>query len=259
MGYWGKLIGGFAGFAVGGPFGAMIGAALGHAADSSAGEGFRLPFDQGGMFNPARVTAMLGGREQLFAMAVVVLSAKLAKVDGPVKREEIEAFKRLFRIPPAAMRDIGRLFDQARDSSGGFEAYADQLGDSFSDNRGMLEEVLGALFAIARADGPINAAEQGFLARVARGFGLADRAWERAREGVPPGRGGDETDPYAIIGVPPSASNEVVHAAWKKLMRENHPDTLAARGVPADFIAKASEKVARINAAWDRIKRDRRL
>ncbi|GAN78320.1 TerB family tellurite resistance protein [Acidisphaera rubrifaciens] len=259
MGYWGKLIGGFAGFAVGGPFGAMIGAALGHAADSGAGEGFRLPFDQGGVFNPARVTAMLGGREQLFAMAVVVLSAKLAKVDGPVKREEIEAFKRLFRIPPAAMRDIGRLFDQARDSAGGYEAYADQLGDSFADNRGMLEEVLAALFAIARADGPINAAEQGFLARVARGFGIADRGWERAREGLPPGRGADEADPYAIIGVPSTASNEAVHAAWKKLMRENHPDTLAARGVPADFVAKASEKVARINAAWDRIKRDRRL
>ncbi len=42
-------------------------------------------------------------------------------------------------------------------------------------------------------------------------------------------------------------------------MRENHPDTLAARGVPAEFIARASEKVARINAAWDRIKRERGL
>jgi DnaJ like chaperone protein len=42
-------------------------------------------------------------------------------------------------------------------------------------------------------------------------------------------------------------------------MRENHPDSLAARGVPEAFIAKASEKVARINAAWDRIKRDRGL
>jgi DnaJ like chaperone protein len=42
-------------------------------------------------------------------------------------------------------------------------------------------------------------------------------------------------------------------------MRENHPDSLASRGVPPDFIARASDKVARINAAWDRIKRDRKI
>jgi DnaJ like chaperone protein len=42
-------------------------------------------------------------------------------------------------------------------------------------------------------------------------------------------------------------------------MRENHPDSLASRGVPPEFIARAGEKVARINAAWDRIKRERRL
>ncbi|HET7880283.1 MAG TPA: molecular chaperone DjlA, partial [Acetobacteraceae bacterium] len=43
------------------------------------------------------------------------------------------------------------------------------------------------------------------------------------------------------------------------LMRENHPDSLVARGVPPEFIARANEKVARINAAWDRIKRERGL
>ena len=47
--------------------------------------------------------------------------------------------------------------------------------------------------------------------------------------------------------------------AWRKLMRENHPDSLASRGVPPEFIASAGDKVARINAAWDRVKRDRRL
>jgi DnaJ like chaperone protein len=50
-----------------------------------------------------------------------------------------------------------------------------------------------------------------------------------------------------------------VRAAWRQLMRENHPDSLASRGVPPEFIARASDKVARINAAWDRIKRERGL
>ena len=56
-----------------------------------------------------------------------------------------------------------------------------------------------------------------------------------------------------------STSGEEIRATWKRLMRENHPDSLAARGVPAEFIARANEKVARINAAWDRIKRERGL
>jgi DnaJ like chaperone protein len=56
-----------------------------------------------------------------------------------------------------------------------------------------------------------------------------------------------------------TASDEELRRAWLRLMRENHPDTLAARGVPPEFVARASEKVARINAAWDRIKRERGL
>src|SRR5580704_7572909 len=158
MGYWGKIIGGVAGFAMGGPMGAVFGAALGHAADSGAVPNMRMPFGTQLGWNPARLAAMLNRRDQLFAICVVVLSAKLAKCDGAVKREEIDAFRRQFRIPPESVRDIGRLFDQARDSTEGFEPYAVQLGDAFADNRGMLEDVLTALFGVARADGPLNQA-----------------------------------------------------------------------------------------------------
>ena len=98
------------------------------------------------------------------------MSAKLAKIDGPVNRLEIDAFKRSFRIPPEAARDIGRLFDQARDSSEGYVEYARQLGEAFADNRGMLEDVVFALFAIARADKPINKREEEFLINVATAF-----------------------------------------------------------------------------------------
>lgn len=259
MGYWGKIIGGTAGLLVGGPFGAVVGAALGHAADSGAVPNFRLPFGGATIPNPARVAAMLGRRDQVFAVAVVVLAAKLAKCDGPVKRTEIDAFKRHFRIPPESARDIGRLFDQARDSSDGHESYALQLGQAFADNPGVLEDVLGALFAIARADGPVVVREQSFLRLVHRCFGLDQTAWDRAA-GIRPAQSGPaEPDSYAVLGVSPSADGEELRAAWKKLVRENHPDSLAARGVPAEFIARATDKVARINAAWDRIKRERGL
>jgi DnaJ like chaperone protein len=257
MGYWGKIIGGVAGFAMGGPVGAVVGAALGHAAD--AGVAPKLPFGAQATWNPARVAAMFNRRDQLFALCVVVLSAKLAKCDGPVKREEIDAFRRQFRIPPEAVRDIGRLFDRARNSAEGFEAYARQLREAFTDNRGVLEDVLAALFVIARVDGPVNGQELDFLYRTHRGFGLDQAAWDRARGAMPQRPTSDQPDAYAVLGVPHSASVEEIRATWRQLMRENHPDGLAARGVPAEFIRRANDKVARINAAWDRIKRERGL
>jgi DnaJ like chaperone protein len=257
MSYWGKLLGGIAGFAMGGPIGAVVGAALGHAADG--GDMPRISF--GETFNPARLAAALGRKDQIFAIGVVVLSAKLAKVDGPVVRAEIDAFKRQFRIPPESVRDIGRLFDQARDSAEGFDAYARQLGESFADNRGLLEDVLAALFAIARADKPLTVSEHEMLRRVHALFGLDNLAWEQASGGTArPARDQESAaDAYAALGLTRAASDEELRRAWLRLMRENHPDTLAARGVPPEFIARASDKVARINAAWDRIKRERGL
>jgi DnaJ like chaperone protein len=266
MGYWGKIIGGMAGFAMGGPFGAVVGAAIGHAADNSGIQNVRLPFTSEAAWNPARIAALLGRKEQLFATGVVVLCAKLAKCDGPVKRQEIDAFKRQFRIPPDSVRDIGRLFDHARASAEGYEPFADQLGESFADNRGVLEDVLTALFTVARADGPVNQKEKAFLRRVHRGFRLERGAWERntGPSGGPSGAHQPpstamEIDAYGVLGVARNASDDTIRATWKRLMRENHPDSLAARGVPAEFIRRANDKVARINAAWDRIKRERGL
>ena len=180
---WGKIIGGVAGFAMGGPFGAVAGMALGHAAESGGlgriGEAGRTAM--GGLLGQARLAAAPAmGRDQVFAIGVVVLAAKLSKVDGPVNRAEIDAFKRHFHAPPEAAREVGRLFDQARDSPDGFEGYALHMGEAFADNHGMLEDVLAALFAIARVDKPVNRAEHDFLEGVWRGFGLSAEAWARA-------------------------------------------------------------------------------
>lgn len=260
MGYWGKVVGGVAGLVMGGPLGAVMGAALGHAADEGGLAKLRTMLPTASILGPARMAALLGRRDQLFAIAVVVLSAKLAKVDAPVNRAEIDAFKRHFRVPPEGMHDVARLFDQARESSDGFADYADELGRAFEDNRGMLEDVLSVLFMIARADRPIVTSETEFLRRVHRGFGLGREAWERARTGTARGAAATPVaDDYAVLGVSSRATDAEVHAAWRRLMRENHPDSLASRGVPPEFIARASEKVARINAAWDRVKRERRL
>jgi DnaJ like chaperone protein len=260
MGYWGKIIGGTAGFLVWGPYGAVIGAALGHAADAGTVDSIRRPFVPGPAYNPARVASTSGRREEVFAITVTVLAAKLCKIDGPVQRTEIDAFKQNFRIPPASARGIGRLFDQARDSTDSAEPYAAQLAEAFDDNRGMLEQVLASLFKIARADGPLNTREHEFLRRVHRRLALDQVAWDRAFGDRPrQSTAINDDDPYVELGLTRTATPDELRATWKRLMRENHPDSLASRGVPADFVARAGEKVARINAAWDRIKRERGL
>lgn len=256
MGFWGKMIGSMAGFAMGGPLGAMVGAALGHAADAGALGGKASALPPGA----PDLMAFFGTKENLFSFAVVVLSAKLAKVDGPIKREEIAAFRSLFRVPEEAVGEVGRLFDQARETAEGWEAFAEKLGEAFADNKALLEDVLVALVQIARADGAVTRSEGDMLRGIHARFHLDAAAWERAKGGVrrsaPEAQG---EDPYQMLGLTRQASDEEVRLAWRKLMRENHPDSLASRGVPEEFAKRATEKVAQINAAWDRIKRERGL
>ncbi len=250
---WGKILGGMTGFAMGGPFGAVVGAALGHAADEGSTQAPEIDARPEAL---ARIT----NKDQLFSIGVIVLSAKLAKCDGPVKREEIDAFKRAFRIPVENQREVGLLFDKAREDSTGYEPFAARMGEAFNDNRPMLEEVLSALHHIARADGPLTRGEAVFLAKTRQAFRLDEASGERASSGrsMPPPQPATP-DAYAVLGVAPGSTDEEVRLAWRKLMREHHPDSLAARGVPEALMRRASTRVAEINAAWDRIKRERGL
>jgi DnaJ like chaperone protein len=153
------------------------------------------------------------------------------------------------------------MFDAARKSSAGFEPFAQELTLAFeADNRVVLEEVLRALFAIARADGAVNQQEIAFLAQVHRLFRLDRFSWDQAMGGTTDrARASEDGNPYTELGLTRNATDAELREARKRLMREFHPDGLAARGVPVEFIARATQRAARINAAWDRIKRERGL
>jgi DnaJ like chaperone protein len=256
---WGKIIGSFAGFAMGGPFGALFGAAVGHAYDKmyEGPESRQVP--------PWRERpASLGGgtadsetvRQMAFSVAVVVLGAKLAKVDGSVNRTEINAFKDVFRVPRQDAGNVGRIFDAAKQDAGGFEPYAQQVGILFRGEPAVLEDLLASLFFIARADADIKPAEIAFLRRVGDLFGLDAGAFERVRAMfVRP----EAADPYGVLGLSRRASDEEVKTTYRRLIREHHPDTLIAKGLPKNFIEVANQKMAAINAAYDQIERERRL
>ena len=236
------IIGGAAGLARGGPLGALIGAVAGHAVDKLRG---------GPSEDRADAT-----RETGFTIAVIALSAKMAKADGHVTRDEIAAFRRLFHVPPAELKNVGRVFDLARKDSRGFEPYAKQVARMFADNPSVLEELLDALFYIAKADGVIHPAEHEYLSDVARIFGFDEVTFNRINASH---FGAGEIDPYAILGVDPKADDADVRAAWLPLTRGNHPDRLTAQGMPQDFIEIATERMATINAAWDLVRKQRGL
>jgi DnaJ like chaperone protein len=257
---WGKIIGSFAGFAMGGPFGALFGAAAGHAYDRMHEDASQTQRPPGG-----ERAASLGGateeseaaRQTEFSMAVVVLGAKVAKADGAVNRAEIDAFKEVFRMPPQEARNVGRVYDAAKRNATGFEPYARQMAILFRREPAVLEDVLASLFYIARADGDINASEIAFLNRVADLFGLDARTFERVRAMFL--KPGAATDPYGVLGLSRDASDGEVKNTYRRLIREHHPDALLAKGVPKSFIEVANQKMAAINAAYDQIQRQRGL
>jgi DnaJ like chaperone protein len=256
MSIWGKIIGGTAGFALGGPLGAILGATAGHVVDKIKNNASDPRLGGSGP-HYGGYQSFPGGqdpRQIAFATGVIILAAKMAKVDGHVSRDEIDAFKRVFSIPPGEAKNVGRIFDMAKASPDGFEPYAQQIATMFRGERALLEGILEALYQIAMADGQLHPAEQAYLKKVAHIFGFADIDFDRVHQAHTSSNG---PDPYQQLGLGRDASDDELKSAHRKLSRENHPDTLMAKGMPPEFIEQANEKMARINAAWDQIRKER--
>jgi len=237
MTIWGKLAGAAAGLAVGGPLGALVGGLAGHLVvdrENDAGNGV--------------------DKELAFTIGVIALGAKMAKADGQVTKDEVHAFKEVFRVPESERKNVARVFDMAKQDTAGFESYAKQLARLFKDDPEMLHNVLEGLFHIAEADKVLHPAEKQYLARVAEIFGISDVEFQYilARHCSQ-----ERRSPYQVLGVSPDISDEDLQRHYRKLMVENHPDKLMARGMPQEMVDIANKKMASINQAYDEIRRSR--
>jgi DnaJ like chaperone protein len=227
MSVWGKVGGGAAGLLMGGPVGAVLGVVAGHFLfDRSADPGV------------------------VFTMAIIALAAKMARAGGNPGEEEYAIFRRAFGVPPEEDANVRRVFNLARQDIAGYEIYAGQIANLFKDNPAMLEDILDGLFEIAKSDGVLHPNESAFLERVSDIFGLAPNEFRRIRAShfAP-----ELTDPYVILGLSYTAGEDEIRRTYRRLVRENHPDSLMARGVPEEFLKLANDKLAAINSAYARI------
>jgi len=243
MSIWGKILGGAAGFAIGGPLGALLGASMGHAVDS-------------GVVSSTSSDGASSTRKITFTIGVIALSAKMAKADGQVTDDEVAAFKQVFEIPPHEVKNVSRVFSLAQQDTAGYEAYAKQIAKLFGDAPNVLEDLLGALFYIAKADGVVHPGELEYLENVATIFGFENECWESLKALH---LGPDKASPYTVLGVKPDISNDELKKTYRDLIKENHPDRLIAEGMPEEFIQVANDRLAAINSAYDKIEKLRGL
>ncbi len=193
-------------------------------------------------------------RRVAFAIAVIGLGAKLAKADGHVTRDEVSAFREVFFIPPDQEGNAARIFNLARQDVAGFEVYARRIARMFGAGDPVLVDLLEGLFHIALADGTYHPLEDAFLTEVAGILGLGGRCFRGMRS-----RFVSEAprDPYEVLGVDAEAPLEAVHSAWKRAVRDSHPDRMMARGVPPEAVKLAEKRLVALNAAWEEISRAR--
>ena len=206
-------------------------------------------------------------QSQLIDSTFSVMGA-LCKADNVVTRDEIQAVERafeMFRLNTAQREQAKAAFTRGKQPDFDLDAAVDRFA-RISRGRAPLVQLFLQLQVMAvAADGSIHPAEHAMLVRVARRLGLQEsdvsqlEALLRAAAGGPSAAGAPPpkdrlADAYAALGVSPSASADEVKRAYRKLISQNHPDKLAARGLPESMRAVAEERSREINSAYDLIK-----
>lgn len=189
-----------------------------------------------------------------FTIAVIALGAKMAKADGRVTRDEVTAFREVFTIPQSETENAAKVFNLARRDVAGFEDYAQRIRRMFGDETEPLTDLMEGLFHIAMADGEYHPAEEEYLRRVSKIFGLGDRCFNALQARFVPDAA---PDPYDVLGVAPNLPLDDIRKAWRGLVRETHPDQMIARGVPEEAVKLAQTRLVAINAAWEQVLAER--
>jgi DnaJ like chaperone protein len=247
------IIGALLGASFGGVAGLIIGGLFGYAA--------------GLALRQFVVGSLQVAQSQLLDSTFAVMGA-LCKADNVVSREEINAVEQIFdmlKLQGEPREQAKAAFNRGKQNDFNLDVAVDQFA-RISRGRGPLVQLFLQLQCMAvAADGRIDPAEHAMLVRIAQRLGLTEadvsqlEALLRAAMGGPSATGGRPqkgrlADAYAALGITADAKPAEIKRAYRKLISKNHPDKLAARGLPESMRPVAEERSRELNSAYDLIK-----
>jgi DnaJ like chaperone protein len=248
MGWLGKIVGGTIGFALGGPLGAIAGAAFGHAFDQSS-----VSYDYG------EVNRLSSNEEtQLtFFVAAFSMLAKLTKVDGQITKEEIDSIEKFMvydlNLSPESRRVAVNIFQTAIDSRESFQDFAAQFYKQFRYQPQILEFMIEILLRVSLADGALSEREEKLIRTATSMFNFSDQEYRQIKSRHVK----DVEKFYAVLGSKSTDPDDQIKKQYRKLVMEYHPDTIASKGLPEEFIKFAEDKFREIHEAYEAIKKER--
>ncbi len=259
----GKLIGGLLGLLAGGLIGLVIGVVVGHFFDTALAGNLRR-------FAPQAIARI----KRVFFETTFQLAGYVAKADGRISEEEIAHTEQLFNqmgLDSERRREAIALFKRGAEPGFAPEVAVGDFLSVVGRNAALAEALLLFLISLAHADGELEAAEHAAMVQIAAHLGVDLRRFNRLLHMAraqqqfhdhgqqAAGGGTDLHDAYAALGVEPGISDRDLKRAYRKLMSENHPDKLSARGVPEEMVRLATTRSQEIQAAYEIVKKSRGL
>ncbi|MBT8042181.1 MAG: TerB family tellurite resistance protein [Pontiella sp.] len=241
MAWTGKVIGGVLGSLLG-PLGTVVGVGIGH------------QFDKGA--DRVKTTA------QTIQVAFFGCLAKMAQADGRITEPEIAAVEQIMArfgyTGPMRETAIG-IFRNAKDDPHSAADYLNQLASVVQFNPQIAMTFVGALHAVASADGQIHPNEREILLQAERAFRLRPGTIDAMLGGVRGSTPGSLDNAYKVLGVSADASEAEIKRAYRQKCVDFHPDKLASKGLPDEFMTYAHDQLTQVNEAYDSIKKTRGL
>jgi DnaJ like chaperone protein len=252
MGWFGKITFGTLGLFLGGPLGAIAGAALGHHLVDKRidGAGQAIDSTRGPQLRQAEQT------QATYFISLFSVLGKLSKIDGVVTREEIAVVDGFIDGLPMAGREkqfARQIFNEAKNSRYSIEDFAIQLYQAVGAQPALLLSFLDLLFQIAAADGKFHPAEETALKKIKDIFNVSDKQFEDIKAIYFK----DFDKYYKMLNCSPESSDEEIKSNYKKLVKDFHPDKIISKGLPEEFIDFASNRFREIHGSYEKIRQER--
>lgn len=247
MGWFGKFMFGSMGFMLGGPIGAIAGAALGHHLLDKA---YRNGSDGVPRLEFAEQT------QAAYFISMFSILGKLAKADGVVTQDEIGVVDRFINGLNIGEREKAfarQVFNEAKETTYSLDDFALQFYQISQGQPAVLISYFDLLFKIAAADNNLHPAEESALKRIKAIFRITDEQFNNVKDAYFK----DVDRFYKVLNVTPDSSEAEIRASYKKLVKDFHPDTIVAKGLPEEFNEFATERFRQIQEAYETIRREK--